>query len=800
MSANEKPLPVAVVIATNNRLHLLAARAIPSLIAQTRAPDLLVVVDDSDAEVRAANAEFVRILDIPGCEISYLENARTIGASGSWNTAIDHVMGRVGKPSGAFMAILDDDDSWSPEYLERCCATACNQNLDMVASDLRRFESVDGDPILIESPSSLRAEDFLIGNPGIQGSNLFVRLSVMLAAGGFDEALPSTTDRDLCIRIADIGTVRYGRLPVALVNHFADSGRPRLSIRGSQTKLAGLTAFWLKYFGRMTVAQRDAFKSRATALFAWQPSADPTIAPAASRAIGKAPACLSFHLIVGVITSEPSQLKPFLTALAPLRSTACLHGLSVLILDNGCPREQFATVVRKAREAGLQVAIIDEARQRQDAAAGSFGATLRDRPSGQAGIARARTMLQRYLGAMMETEPGSIGWLLDDDMRVDDRARNYLAWLPSFRAAGVDVLLGAYEGSSPNPPLNGLRVHLVDLVHNLYWLRSLPSDSVLPDRTAENAALRERYPDYYYDLSRKHTAHLEMPHWLEPCFPGETVSEGRSRLLTEAVGLLNGAPLTRAIVTSTPIDPLAAAVDSVNRGGHTFVLNPHALTQTPNMTASVQGQEARRSDMFWAIANRNYRRQVIKAVGFPVLHVARWNGAPRFGVEKARAELIGSTLCAGLTEFLRKHQEHDLIFTRQELDEVCSLADLYLSQRWRMLEQSFHRIIGLRESLRRAAQPDEFEELLRHLDGWFAEDSFDHLRSEVGTHRCQETRDFLASLRPMADDFSALTVSIDFIQEQLRDCSPRTRHYFGADSHKGAVANDSGGHDLPTTT
>jgi hypothetical protein len=52
----------------------------------------------------------------------------------------------------------------------------------------------------------------------------------------------------------------------------------------------------------------------------------------------------------------------------------------------------------------------------------------------------------------------------------------------------------------------------------------------------------------------------------------------------------------------------------------------------------------------------------------------------------------------------------------------------------------------------------------------------------------------------MADDFSALTVSIDFIQEQLRDCSPRTRHYFGADSHKGAVANDGGGHDLPTTT
>lgn len=46
----------------------------------------------------------------------------------------------------------------------------------------------------------LDMHDFLVGNPRIQGSNLFVRLDQLCAAGCFDEALSSCTDRDLCLR------------------------------------------------------------------------------------------------------------------------------------------------------------------------------------------------------------------------------------------------------------------------------------------------------------------------------------------------------------------------------------------------------------------------------------------------------------------------------------------------------------------------------------------------------------------------------------------------------------------------
>jgi len=1144
------PLRVAAVIATCDRLELLRDRALQSVRAQTRTPDYFVVVDDSVGGQRRGVRDLVHGLDLPGCRAGYVENARSAGASGSWNTGLDFVLREAGDPEAIFVAILDDDDAWAPGYIERCLALAEDNHLDMVACGLRRIESGTTASLVSEAPESLRAQDFLTGNPGIQGSNLFVRLSVLLAAGGFDEGLRSTTDRDLCIRIAELGIVRYGRLSGALVDHYADSDRSRLSTPGSGAKIEGLTAFWRKYVGRMTADQRQAFMDRAATFFGWRPPSDITVVlprddapkkalvlglfadnhrpeellvavrelagwrddtlvgldvvllergnrsspraiieeaaallrdsgagcfrfslehqnddvgrslltqlgppsgrPAAepyrellrvcsarvarsrtgtevwlaedckrnaqaprgthamellrwlgatevdngqlatprvdpavvgalerwihrervataehrvrrrfslgqvrllgcgseavvftdectvykcidywktrmpqsqldflqgqvgrwadapglyalrdviedgpwavltydyepstpyeggheadlicllggcrdvgvvcnnvhpknlivtqsgvklidygsdirpwtplgfehmarraflacrhaahpdlpslmrlaltddrfpemagysdfraqlgeasnrfgprrttAGAFGEAPPHAPLGLYVGVITSDPAMLRPLLYGLVSLGSSDRLRGVAALVLDNGSPPHELNDVVRGARRAGLDVAVIDEARQRLDAAAGGFGAALRDRPQGQVGIAMARTMLQQYLGAVLAADTGSFGWVLDDDMRVDARARAYLPWLPAFREQGTDVLIGAYEGSSPNPPLNGLRVHLVDLLHNLHWLRNLPEGMVLPDRTAENAGLRARFPDYYYDLSRKHTGHLELPHWLEPAAPGETVREAYARLLTGAVGLLNGDPLTRPIIASPQSDPLTSAKDSVNRGGCTFILNHRALSETPNTITTIRGREARRSDMVWAIVNRHYRGLRIQAVAFPIHHVGRVNVAPSLNVEKVQGEIVGSTLYAGLTEFLRARPHHQLDFSREETNEVCGLADRHLARRWRMLEQSFHRIAGLREALRCLARPGELCELVGYLDEWFTPERFGRLRSGVASHERGEVRDFLGSLRAVADDYALTSVNIDFIQDQL---------------------------------
>lgn len=787
---------IAAVIATCDRLSMLRDRALRSVRAQTRPPDHVVVVDDSKQSLRPDVRNLVRDADLPG-KVAYLENSRSPGASGGWNTAVDFLLGAGGAPASVFVAILDDDDAWAPAYLERCAALATAERLDMVASGLRRIESQAAAPIQIDAPPALNAADFLTDNPGIQGSNLFLRLSILLAAGGFDEALPSATDRDLCIRIAESGAVRYGRLTDALVDHFADSGRARLSTRGAPTKLDGLTAFLRKYAGRMTAGQRRAFSERAATLFDWRPPRDlppppemagyacfrerldgeskradgPRTAPAA---IAKAPARPPYRLYAGIVTSDPRTLAPLLHGLASLGSNggvgANIQAPAVLVLDNGGPAGELDAVVRGARDAGLKIAVVDVARQCRDAAAGAFGAALRTRPRGQAGIAQARTMLQRYLGAAMAADDGSFGWILDDDMRVDARARAYLPWLPAFRDEGTDALIGAYEGAAPAPPPTELRVHLVDLLHNLHWLRNLPPRAPLPDRTVENADLRARYPDYHYDLSRKHTGHLETPCWLEPAFRGETVADAQSRLLAEAAGILSGRPFTRPLIVNVPSNPLAAAEDSVHRGGCTFILNHRALTRTPNAITRIQGREARRSDMIWAIMNRHYRRMTVKAVGFPVRHVGRGAGGPGFDVPKIRGEIVGSALYAGLTEFLSARPRHALDFSPGDMEEIRCLADLHLDRRWRALEWNFHRIAGLREAIRRLTGPrgpDGLHELFDALDRWIAPESFRRIRSGVETHDGRGLADFLASLRGVADDFAAATVNIDFISAQL---------------------------------
>ena len=141
------------------------------------------------------------------------------------------------------MAVLDDDDSWAETYLEHCEKEIIRDGLDMVAAGLvfHHGDDAEGEPLA--PPDSLNVSDLLVRNTHIQGSNLVVRLRKLLEAGGFDETLASRTDRDLCIRLADLGTVKFGATDECLVHHFADEDRPRLSTPGGMPSGRGWPIF-----------------------------------------------------------------------------------------------------------------------------------------------------------------------------------------------------------------------------------------------------------------------------------------------------------------------------------------------------------------------------------------------------------------------------------------------------------------------------------------------------------------------------------------------------------------------------
>ena len=171
--------------------------------------------------------------------------------------------------------------------------------------------------------------------------------------------------------------------------------------------------------------------------------------------------------------------------------------------------------------------------------------------------------------------------------------------------------------------------------------------------------------------------------------------------------------------------------------------------------------------MIWAIVNRHYRGFTIKAVGFPVQHVGRVTVAPSLSVEKVQGEIVGSTLYAALTDFLRLKPDHRLEFSVDEIAEIRRLVGKHLDRRLRLMGQSFYRIAGLREAIRGVAGPGELGDMLGLLDVWITPKNFDEIRSGVLTPSDDDVERFLASLLAVADDFASATVNTDFIRSQL---------------------------------
>ena len=762
-------IKICVIVATCDRPNLLSKRSIPSILGQSHPPDFLIVVDDSRSECNVkVNERYIKSIVAEDTIVSIVRNRRTPGACGSWNTGIDWIFRQLTSPQSTYIAILDDDDSWLPHYLETCMNMCISGDFDMVAAGIQRLESEHELPVIYPGPSALRTDDFLVGNGGIQCSNIFIRMSTMLMAGCFDESLRSSTVRDLCIRIADLGTVTYTPIPSNLVKHYAQRDRIRLTTKKSEAKLSGLTMFWQKYYGRMDNHQRAQFKERSERLFSWHPPIKNLSAPQAKSKSALRPYAAPwlapvptirppFSLNIGVITSEPGTLWPLLQSISvqSIRTR-------VLVLDNGCPSIELDEMMKKATKIDLEVNVIGQQQQQVDARRGLFGQPYKQRPLGQVGIAQARTMIQRYLGRELARDTDSVGWLMDDDMRIDKRAKSFISWLPILRESGVDVVLGAYEGSSPNPPLNGLRVQLVDLVHNLNWLNGLEPDELLPDRSNENKLARLDCPDYYYDLSRKHTSHLEKPHWVEEIVEHETVMKARNRLLEGANSLILGHPITRPLVATTPINPLNEIKDSVNRGGCTFILNHATLAMTPNSIFHIDGREARRSDMMWAIVNRYFRGFVVKAAGFPVDHIARYSLKAELNISKVKAELVGSAMYAGLMSFLVNNPSHTLAFSKKDISDLQYIVEQNLSDRMIQLEMSFYRIRGLHRTLNENFNEPLMQPLMNQLENLFSDQMWSDLHKAVMSHRTFETVEFLTTIRNVAEDYAASDFNGEF--------------------------------------
>jgi len=197
-----------------------------------------------------------------------LKNNRTrfMSGTGAWNTGIFEAHRLF--PNG-YISILDDDDEYLPNHLSDC-SKAISENTIAVFQSLI-WQNDDTSTINFDlTKKQLTAENFFIGNPGVQGSNMFFKTQSLVEIDSFDETLPNTTDRDLMIRflqkndvnqikvLENIGVIHYNHKQPKVNNDFLQ-------------KKQGLDLFYKKHIKHFS---NDAYQKsliRAKAFFNYEP-------------------------------------------------------------------------------------------------------------------------------------------------------------------------------------------------------------------------------------------------------------------------------------------------------------------------------------------------------------------------------------------------------------------------------------------------------------------------------------------------------------------------------------------------
>jgi glycosyltransferase involved in cell wall biosynthesis len=176
---------VSVVIPTRDR-PALVLRAVRSALAQTLAPiEVIVVIDGPD---RATEEALATIADP---RVSTVRNASPLGGSEARNAGIRH--GR-----GEFVALLDDDDEWAPDKLQR--------QVELARKSKKRFPIVTcrliarrptGDeiwPARAMRPEESMSEYLLCREASIRQGEGFIQTSTLLAPRALMQEVPFTAN------------------------------------------------------------------------------------------------------------------------------------------------------------------------------------------------------------------------------------------------------------------------------------------------------------------------------------------------------------------------------------------------------------------------------------------------------------------------------------------------------------------------------------------------------------------------------------------------------------------------------
>lgn len=199
------------------------ARAVESALAQSYRPVEMVIVNDGSPD--RSKEVLAPFLSLPS--VRYVEKPNG-GVASARNAGL-----RIA--TGAYVALLDQDDAWYPHKLERQVAVLKSRTeLALVHADVDYVDAngalLPHDPYFPARVEGNCFREFFLANP-VMACTAVARRSAIDEAGGFDEAIPFSDDYDLWLRIARRHEVAYVDEPLAMYRlHGSNESRKTVGI------------------------------------------------------------------------------------------------------------------------------------------------------------------------------------------------------------------------------------------------------------------------------------------------------------------------------------------------------------------------------------------------------------------------------------------------------------------------------------------------------------------------------------------------------------------------------------------
>lgn len=668
-------MKIAAIVITCNRLPLLP-RALQSITKQYRKPDFVIVVSNSTNDIFEEEFKLCS-------EFGYalIRNMRTATYAGALNCSVEEVIQHFGITDDVYFASLDDDDEWLPNYLQEI-ETNNSEDNDLIIVNLLRKSAIENELQIL--PVALSVNNFLSTNPGVCGSNTFIRLKTLLQAGGFDEALPATVDRDFFVRVF-LQKPKYKTINKHLVTQYTDIDRPRVTINDEKKKCS-LHIFFYKYRYLMNATVKELFFNRAKTLFNISREELEEIPLSISKTIKQEIQFLNkgkYKFIIGFIAGSEIISERIVRQIIAKKIPV---DLVVMIEDT--PKGKDLSDCEKLFNANrISFLTVKQLEWKLNLAKGIYGSYFK-KFSAINSIPLGRTILHYHLITATTNYDRPVYWIIDDDISfsatvLEDSNSELVNLFDIINShyKNTDGVIGSISNDPPVPTLCCIRGQLVDFLHSHYAKNSLNSDFL---------NLKTK-PDYYYDLSDIHSDHLEIPIYHDNAREEELKT------------IFSGKSLSRQVLQK---ELKTEAKTVTKRGANTLVFNKDLLHYYPVINLEVNNKFARRGDLLWALLNQIVSEKKIEEHTFALDHNRPQSEfILKKELDKAAYDIIGYAFNKGILEVINVIKRQTNLERPKDILEKIKQENFfqqffktyiyYLKRRKTRFLMNYYRIIGL---------------------------------------------------------------------------------------------------------